>query len=121
VFEIIQWFARVGDREYPSVPGTLAMIDLARLKRDRDYGLKCFLTYMGARKDAPKGCTSAWIKAVGQRPQSAALRELFKRFYHDKANEDRNPMWDEANLAAIDVPACVESVKKESFRLLSVD
>ncbi len=36
IVKMIQWFAEVAEREYPQVPGTLTMLDLQRLKRDRD-------------------------------------------------------------------------------------
>lgn len=112
IVEIIQWFAQVGEREYPPVPGTLAMLDLERLRSDREYGLKCFLTYMAARAGAPKGYVPAWIKAVSKRPRDGgSFRELFKEFCGGRANEKRNPMWEQEQLATINVPACVEHVK----------
>jgi hypothetical protein len=112
IVEIIRWFAHVGEREYPSVPGTLAMLNLQRLRSDREYGLQCFLTYMGARAGAPKGYVPAWIKAVSQHQRGAAsFQKLFKDFHRRKANEKRNPMWD-AQLDAVDVPACVEHLRR---------
>jgi hypothetical protein len=113
ILEIIHWFADLGQGEYPMVSGTLAMLDVQRLKSDRDYGLSCFLTYMGARAGAAKGCVPAWIKAVGKRSRGGeSLPKLFKQFYHGKVNKPRNPMWDEERLSVINVPACVERVKR---------
>jgi|GEM_PF-801807 len=110
--EIIRWFAQLGEREYPPVPGTLAMLDLERLKNDRDYGLKCLLTYMGARAHAPKGHVPAWIKVVARRSRDGgSFRELFSQFHQGKPNIPRNPMWD-PQLDTVDVPACFEHVEK---------
>ena len=112
IVEMIRWFARVGEREYPLVPGTLATLDLQRLLSDHDYGLKCFLTYMGTRAGAAPGYVPAWIKVVGKRSLGGGtFPELFRSFYHKGPNVPRNPMWDQ-QLATVDVPACVEHVQR---------
>jgi hypothetical protein len=112
IVEMIRWFARVGEREYPPVPGTLAMLDIQKLNSDRKYGLKCFLTYMGARAGAAQGYVPAWIKVVGKGSREGdSFAGLFSNFYKGKANIRRNPMWD-SRLAAINIPACVKHVEK---------
>jgi hypothetical protein len=112
IVEMIRWFAEIGEREYPPVPGTLAMLDLKRLRTDRDYGLKCFLTYMGARAGAPGGYVPAWLKTVEKRVRVGGyFAELFRNFYHGRPNERLNPMWDQ-QLANLDVPSCVEHVQR---------
>jgi len=68
---------------------------------------------MGARAGAAKGYVPAWIKVVTKHSRdgaTASFRELFSNFYQGKANIPRNPMWDQ-QLAAINVPACVEQVE----------
>lgn len=113
IVEMIQWFAQLGESEYPSVPGNLSMLDLQKLRRDRDYGIKCFLTYMGAREGATKGFVPAWIKVVSRGLKCCgSFRELFTSFYHAGANGPRNPMWDQDQLSSIDVPACIEQVRR---------
>jgi hypothetical protein len=69
--------------------------------------------YIGAGAGAAKGYVPAWIKVVAKRSRdgaTASFRELFSNFYQGKANIPRNPMWDQ-QLAAINVPACVEHVE----------
>jgi hypothetical protein len=112
IVKMIQWFARIGKHEYPPVPGTLAMLDLQRLRTDRNYGLKCFLTYMGARAGAPKEYVPAWLKALEKRTRvGSSFAESFRNFHHGGPNKDRNPMWDQ-QLANLDVPSCVEHVQR---------
>jgi len=110
--EMIRWFARVAEREYPPVPGTLAMLDLQRIRTDRGYGLKCYLTYLGTRAAAAPGYVPGRVKAVSNRSRrGGSFPELFSSFYHVLPYVKRNPMWDE-QLAGLDVPACVELVQR---------
>jgi hypothetical protein len=112
VVELSKWFAQLGEREYPWVPGNLSMLDLQRLSTNRDYGLKSFLTYMGARAGASQGFVPAWLKVVGTRSlDGGSLRDAFAAIFHGKPNAPRNPMWDE-RLATLDVPACAKHVEK---------
>jgi hypothetical protein len=68
---------------------------------------------MGARAGAAKGYVPAWLKVLGKRsPSGGSLRELFTNLYHGRPNISRNPMWDQEHLATVNIPACVEHVRR---------
>ncbi len=111
VSRLFKWFARLAEERR----AVWLVSDLARLRVEPIYGIKCFLLYANQREGASRGYGVAGIKAVAQcERQGRPLTDIpimFRELYGGLANESHNPALDE-RLATFDVPSIVALVQR---------
>jgi hypothetical protein len=110
--EVLRWFAQTGEC-YVRTNLSSSRIDIERLRSDREYGLKIFLSnWAYERSGAPRGYRIAAVKAISSTwPDLRALPAAYLRFYHGKRNEQLNPVGD-PRLAQLDIPEVVAQVEQ---------
>ncbi len=89
--KIINWFSDFGSRY---VENTLSIVDLDKMKTDKDYATKMFFFYWAFnRRGAPNGFRIATIKAFNTKPPKD-ISTSFKEHFYGPNNLYNNPALD---------------------------